>query len=224
MNHIVAISGGKDSVAMALMLDRGFPHINFIYAITPTGNELPEMKEHWRYIEQLLHHKLLDVGDGLTLEKLIMEHGMLPNWRSRFCTRIIKIQRFQKWVSDHAPAIVYVGLRADEENREGGIYDNIDGVNVSFPLREAGWDKARVIEYLNYNDVKIPRRTDCAICFFQTVWEWWLLWRDYPEMYQQGIDWEDHVSTIRGKRCTFRNEKKDSWGTSLRELLSLIHI
>lgn len=46
MRHIVGISGGKDSVALALRLQEVEPR-EYDYLITPTGNELPEMFEHW---------------------------------------------------------------------------------------------------------------------------------------------------------------------------------
>ena len=39
MNHIGAISGGKDSVAMAVLLTETHPETNFTWVCTPTGNE-----------------------------------------------------------------------------------------------------------------------------------------------------------------------------------------
>jgi hypothetical protein len=53
MKHIVAISGGKDSTALALHLAEIEPR-DYTYLITPTGDELPEMVEHWEKLEQLL--------------------------------------------------------------------------------------------------------------------------------------------------------------------------
>ncbi len=43
--HIIALSGGKDSTAMALRLAKVEPR-DYEYVITPTGDELPEMIEH----------------------------------------------------------------------------------------------------------------------------------------------------------------------------------
>ncbi len=53
MKHIVALSGGKDSTAMALRLAEIEPR-DYAYVITPTGNELPEMIAHWRKLMDLL--------------------------------------------------------------------------------------------------------------------------------------------------------------------------
>ena len=50
MNHIVALSGGKDSTAMTLRLAKVEPR-DYRYVITPTGDELPEMYDHWRGLD-----------------------------------------------------------------------------------------------------------------------------------------------------------------------------
>ena len=53
VKHIVALSGGKDSTAMALRLAEVEPK-DYQFVITPTGDELPEMYEHWRLLGDLL--------------------------------------------------------------------------------------------------------------------------------------------------------------------------
>ena len=52
MNHIVAISGGKDSVAMATLLKETNPEIDFVNVCTPTGNEPPEWFAHMRALRE----------------------------------------------------------------------------------------------------------------------------------------------------------------------------
>jgi len=215
-NHIVALSGGKDSTCLALWLRENRPSVDCTYVCTPTGNELPEMQDHWRKLECMLGKRLVSVTD-MTLRDLIMKYTMLPNARARFCTRVIKIQRFQKWLMDHRPATVYIGLRADEESREGGVY-GMDDVTVEYPLRDVGMDKRAVIEYLRERNVAIPRRTDCAVCFYQTLCEWWRLWRDHRPLFNEGVEWERVVSERRGKSCTLRSASRDTWPAGLAEL------
>jgi len=214
--HIVALSGGKDSTCLALWLKENRQDVDYTYVCTPTGNELPEMEDHWRKLECMLGKRLVNVVD-LTLEELVIKHNMLPNFQARFCTSIIKIQRFQKWLADNTPATVYIGLRADEEKRRGGIYD-IEGVAVEYPLRDAAMTKVDVVDFLQVRGVKIPKRTDCALCFYQTLTEWWRLWRYHRPKFEEGIEWERGVSERRGKACTLRSDGRDTWPAGLVEL------
>ena len=103
MNHIVALSGGKDSTAMALRLAEIDPR-KYIYACTPTGDEMPDMQEHWRRCEELLGQSIERIG-LITLAELVKREGMLPNWRARFCTRMLKVQPYLAWIAKRLPAI-----------------------------------------------------------------------------------------------------------------------
>jgi tRNA(Ile)-lysidine synthase TilS/MesJ len=58
VNHIVGLSGGKDSTAMALRLTEVEPR-EYAYICTPTGNEPAEMQAHWSHLEGLLGQPLI---------------------------------------------------------------------------------------------------------------------------------------------------------------------
>jgi 3'-phosphoadenosine 5'-phosphosulfate sulfotransferase (PAPS reductase)/FAD synthetase len=90
MMHVVALSGGKDSTAMALRLAEVEPR-DYTYVCTPRGNELPEMFEHWNRLGELLGKRLHPVLGG-TLVGLVERWNALPNWRQRWCTRMLKIE------------------------------------------------------------------------------------------------------------------------------------
>lgn len=184
-NHIVALSGGKDSTVMALRLMEIEPR-NYLYVCTPTGDELPEMDHHWSKLEQLLGKEIIRLQDSEhpTIYDLIDHFQMLPNWRARWCTRILKIEMIQEFYNKHKPAVVYVGLRSDENNRQGNkIFD--DDIVQRHPLKEWGYGLREVVEYLDLHNINIPIRTDCAMCFYQRIGEWWNLWRYYPDRYRK---------------------------------------
>lgn len=191
MNHIVAISGGKDSSAMALRLKEKYPDRHYIFICTPTGDELPEMEAHWTHLEELLGQPIIRLQDPEhgTIYDLIDEMHMLPNWRARWCTRILKIELAQQFYEFLKPATIYVGLRADEGERKGNkLFD--ENINQAFPLQDWGWGLKDVLGYLDKRGVVIPRRTDCAMCFYQRLDEWWTLWKDHPNYYQRLVDIE----------------------------------
>lgn len=212
--HVIALSGGKDSTAMALRLAEVEPR-DYTYVCTPTGDELPEMYAHWRRLGDLLGSQIIPVMGG-TLNGLIAKEKMLPNFRARWCTRKLKIEPYAAWLMKqtklHDEIVSYVGLRADEPEREGGDFLRIPGVAVRHPLREWGWGINEVIRLLDDRGVIIPARTDCARCFFQRLGEWWELWRHYPDIYADAERQEDESGH------TFRTPGRDTWPASLKEL------
>lgn len=214
--QVVAVSGGKDSVAMALALRIWEPGA-YTYAITPTGNELPEMFAHWRKIGDLLGQPLLPVNRK-TLKGLIKEQRALPNHRARWCTRIIKLEEYYRWLATQTPCISYVGLRADEQSRPGMIFPDADGVRMDFPMRRWAWTLEDVLQFLADIGVTIPARTDCAMCFWQKLGEWWLLWRDNLAEYLEAEELELWVQAERGAAYTLRSKDRDTWPAGLREL------
>jgi 3'-phosphoadenosine 5'-phosphosulfate sulfotransferase (PAPS reductase)/FAD synthetase len=208
--HVVALSGGKDSTAMALRLAEVEPR-DYVYVCTPTGDEPPEMFAHWRHLSTLLGKPLTPIVAG-TLESVIRDQRMIPNHRARFCTRILKITPYAGWLMRHAPAVSYVGIRADEEAREGGDYSAVPDVEMRFPMREWGWTLSDVLAYLDARGVAIPKRTDCQLCFWQRLDEWWTLWREHPKAWAKG----EQIESERG--ATFRSPGRDSWPVALRDL------
>ena len=211
MNHIVALSGGKDSTALALRLTEVEPR-EYQYVFTPTGDELPEMIEHWLGLRELLNAPLVPLSCGKSLDGLIRLQNALPNWRMRWCTRMLKIEPFEHYIITQTPCVVYVGMRADEANREGVAYEQIGDVTRRYPLVEWGWGIGCVLDYLKQRGVTIPDRTDCANCFFQTLYEWWHLWRYHPDRYATGEAWE----LLTGH--TLRSEQRDSHPAALQGL------
>ena len=164
LSRIVALSGGKDSTAMALRLAEAEP-AEYEFCITPTGRELPVMNEHWAKLECLLGKPLIRVP-APTLVELIVKYKAVPNFRMRFCTRQIKIEPFQAYDASKSPAVCYVGIRADEtDGREGSDHSKLEGVTQDFPLARWGWHIGDVRNYLRKRGVDVPERTDCDWCY-----------------------------------------------------------
>jgi len=212
--HVVGLSGGHDSTAMSLELRERHPEIPFNFVCTPTGNESAAMFAHWRNLGDLLGSRLIPVVAG-TLKAMIREEKMLPNFRARWCTRRLKIEPYREWLKEQTifgATISYIGLRADEEGRAGGAYDDIFGVEMRFPLREWGWGEEEVQAKLVRASVVCPDRTDCEWCYHQRIGEWWELWFYNRESFMEAIAIEQELG------YTFRTQGRDSWPTSLAEL------
>lgn len=208
--NVVAFSGGKDSTAMALgMVERG-ERID-VLLFTATGNELPEVLLHVARVAQLVGAPVVEPPHR-SLHDWIGEYGALPNWRQRWCTRQIKIEPCIAYLQAHPGSTLLVGLRADEEARQG-LYG--EHATYRYPLREWGWGLDDVQKFLARNRITIPRRTDCALCYGQRLHEWYELWRDHRDEYDRGIAYEASTGH------TFRSPGRDSWPAPLAELAAL---
>lgn len=195
---------------MSLRLKELNPDIDYKFVCTPTGDELPEMVDHWVHLQTILQTKLTVLSSGFTLKTLIEHHAALPNWRYRWCTRQLKIEPFQTYILTQTPCTVYVGIRADEP-RDGALYDSNE-ITQCFPMVDWGWGKKDVLYYLQQRGVTIPVRTDCGMCFYQTLWEWYQLYLNYPDKYNQAMFFEQAT------KHTFRSPSRDTWPTSLQGL------
>lgn len=210
--HLVGLSGGKDSTALALALKERHPEIDFQYLCTPTGDELPEMLEHWARLEMLLGKPLIRLTNR-DLKFWIREFGALPNWRQRWCTRLLKIEPTTAYIrrlqAQGFAVVLYVGLRADEETREGIVSSDVESV---FPFRQWGWGVREVWAFLKERGVSIPKRTDCARCPFQRLGEWKDLLDHHPALYADAE--QDEALT----QHTFRSPSRDTRPAALVEL------
>jgi 3'-phosphoadenosine 5'-phosphosulfate sulfotransferase (PAPS reductase)/FAD synthetase len=213
MIHVIAFSGGKDSTVLALRLAEIEPR-DYVLVCTPTGDELPEWHEHMKRIAGAVG-EIKIVTSGLSLKSLVEREKMIPNHRARFCTRILKIDPYRTWlrqqVAEHGGVVSYVGLRADEEGRAGGAYDDIGGVTMRFPMREWGWGIADVQKYLQDRGIVIPRG-NCARCYEQRLGEWWTLWKEHPEIYADAEAEEIRIGH------TWRSPSRDTWPAALKDL------
>lgn len=213
--HIVGLSGGKDSTCLAIWLKENEPR-PYNYVCTPTGDELPEMVEHWYNLERLLGKPLLMLeNEGLV--PLNQRMKCLPNFQKRFCTRLLKLKPYGDFIKEAQPAISYIGLRDDEEGREGahtgGDYAPIGtDVQQRFPLREIGFQLEDVQQFLMERQIRIPARTDCARCPMQMLGEWYNLWLYHPEIYADAEREEQEIG------YTYRSPSRDTWPASLAEL------
>ena len=209
--HVVALSGGKDSTCLALMLAEREPR-DYLFLCTPTGNEPDAMFAHWRKLGDLLGSPVVPIMHPGGLRGVINEQQMIPNFRARFCTRILKIEPYRAFLALNGPITSYVGLRADEEGRAGGAYGDIPGVTMRFPLREWGIKEADVWAFLDDRGVAIPRRTDCKWCYHQRIGEWYLFWSEDIDGWMAG----EVIEEERG--ATFRSPGRDTWPVSMRGL------
>jgi 3'-phosphoadenosine 5'-phosphosulfate sulfotransferase (PAPS reductase)/FAD synthetase len=193
-HHVLGLSGGKDSAALAIYMRENHPELDIKYFFTDTGEELPEVYEFLGKLEGLLGkiHRLDPERDFQFW--LRMYNNFLPSPQTRWCTVKMKLQPFKRWIQPWLNAgdkvVSYVAIRADEDHREGMVTHH-KNLSVVMPFRDHNIDKQGVLEILESSGVGLPRyydwrsRSGCTFCFFQQKIEWVRLKEHHPDAFER---------------------------------------
>jgi len=149
VRHLLGISGGKDSAALAIYMKMHYPEIDMEYYFCDTGKELTETYDLLQELENYLGKKIkkLTAVENSPLDPfdhfLQLYRGYLPSNQARWCTKVLKLEPFEKYVGND-PVISYVAIRGDED-REGYVSTK-PNIQTIFPFRKNIWS----IEVLNH--------------------------------------------------------------------------
>ena len=204
-HHVLGLSGGKDSAALAIFMRQQFPELDIDYFFTDTGKELPEVYDFLNRLEGYLGKPILQLNPDRDFDFWLREFGhFLPSAQTRWCTRQLKLRPFRSWVAPWIAAgdtiYSYVAIRADEESREGYL-SNHDRLIVKMPFREFGVNKQGVFDILEASGVGLPKyyewrsRSGCTFCFFQQKIEWVRLKINHPEYFEEAKQYEKTALT-----------------------------
>ena len=190
--HIVNLSGGKDSTALAIFLRDKIPQLEYLFC--DTHKELPETYEYLDRLAAYLQRPIIKLNAQRGFDHwLDMYGGMLPSARVRWCTRKLKIEPFEAYVGDDT-VWSYVGIRADEARR--GYVSTKPNIHPVFPFKEFGLGIADVERLLETSGLGLPayyewrQRSGCYFCFFQRTGEWIGLKERHPELFELAKDYE----------------------------------
>ncbi len=198
--HVLGLSGGRDSAALAVFMRQHHPDIKLQYFFTDTGKELPEVYEFLGRLEGFLGSPILRLNPDRDFDFWLRQYNnFLPSAQTRWCTRQLKLRPFEAWIrpslDSGAKIYSYVAIRADEDYREG-YSSKFENLIVRLPFKEAGVDKAGVLEILEASGLGLPKyyswrtRSGCTFCFFQQKIEWVRLMTEHPEAFEEAKRYE----------------------------------
>lgn len=230
--HILALSGGKDSAALAVYMRDKYPDLDIEYVFTDSGCELPETYEYLERIRAVLNIEITVIKPEKSWENywaLIKvkktKYGTftyLPSPKDRWCTEVLKLVPYQEWITkNYSNCIVnsYVGLRADEKRLRKGFNPKQSNVVVHYPFIENGLVYKDIQNLLIDSGIGLPgyykwrKRSGCYFCFYQTKREWLGLYEHHPDLFLKAKSFET-VIPEEGIKFTWCNDM------SLDELLS----
>ncbi len=218
VRHVLGISGGKDSAALAIYLRGRVPDVEYFFC--DTGSELPETYEYLERLEGVLGKPIARLNAERNFDHwLFVYQGALPSPQMRWCTKNLKIKPLEAWIGDDE-AYSYNAIRADE-NREGYI-SHKPNIHPVYPFKDDGICKDDVLRILSDAGVGLPSyyewrtRSGCYFCFFQRKAEWVGLAERHPELFAQAVAYEDK----QGFEGTAMQARQYTWsgGETLREL------
>ncbi|MFG1802439.1 phosphoadenosine phosphosulfate reductase family protein [Micromonospora carbonacea] len=220
IRHVLGISGGKDSSALAVYMRGKVPDMEYFFC--DTGAELPETYDYLNRLEAALGKPIARLNASRDFDHWLQVYqGTLPSASMRWCTKNLKIKPLEDWLGNDQ-AISYVAIRADE-NRLGYVSTK-PNIKAVFPFREEGIDRDGVNAILDESGIGLPAyyewrtRSGCYFCFFQRKHEWVGLADRHPDLFERAIEYEDKVkyasTAMQGRQYTW------SQGESLRDLLA----
>lgn len=156
VRHVLGISGGKDSAALAIYMKSKYPDLKIEYYNSDTGCELEETELLINRLESFLGGIIrLRAAEG-SPEPTPFEHflkasgNFLPSPQQRWCTKKMKLAEMERFVGD-LPTISYVGIRGDED-REGYVSTK-PNIQAIFPFRKNIWSIDVIHTVIHKNNI-----------------------------------------------------------------------
>ncbi len=215
VRHVLGISGGKDSAALAIHIKQQGNIPEMEYYFSDTGCELDETYDFIDRLESFLGKKIERIGCERPFKHhLFMLGNLLPSPRQRWCTVKMKLEPFEKFVGTDE-VVSYIGIRADEF-REGYVSTK-PNIKPVFPFIHDEITRKDVFRILE-ETVGVPEyykwrsRSGCYFCFFQRQEEWLGLYEHHPDLFKKAMEFEKYDP---------ETKKGYTWveGMSLQEIL-----
>ena len=203
IKHVLGLSGGKDSSALAVYMADNYPDLEIEYFFTDTGEELEEVNDYLNDLEGYLGKTINRLDPKRNFKRYLDEYNnFLPSAQNRWCTVQLKLVPFEKWVekeflSKGYTVYSYVAIRSDESYREG--LKSKKAIETILPFRENHIDKEGVFEILENAGLGLPKyyewrsRSGCTFCFFQRKIEWVGLLERHPEEFKKAQSLEKNA-------------------------------
>jgi hypothetical protein len=241
VRHILGVSGGKDSAALALYMREKYPELDIEYFFTDTGSELPEVQEYLNMLESELNKTIVRLrakevfedehGDqahnGESIFGEIFKNvynGFLPSPQSRWCTVQMKLKPLEKWIAPTLEAggsiVSYIAIRSDEDRM--GYNPPNPAITPKFPFVEDGIDLFGVNEILEASGIGKPAyydwrsRSGCTFCFYQQKIEWVGLLERHPKKFEEAVEYENY--SVKSSKEKGRSAFTWTQGETLEEL------
>ena len=201
--HILSLSGGKDSTALAFFMRENMPEIfeKLELVFCDTENEIPETYDYLDKIEIFLNKQITKLKPEKSFDHLYDTRKFLPSIVNRWCTVDLKIRVYEKYIKSkylekNKDVIIYtyVGIRSDELGR--GINNANGQIIIKYPFQEFCINRNDVFKILYNVGINLPdyykwrKRSGCYFCFYQSPNDWLNLYENHPDLFFKAMEYE----------------------------------
>lgn len=222
---VLSLGGGLDSFTMLVEGVRRGEQIDIVAFVdvgapgdpgewTGTYRHIAEVvvpfcaKHGIEYVE--IGHDNYPVRDARSLFAWMEARGQIPvAGPNRICTRIAKVERFERWLADRFPGqivTVWIGFEAGEESRadKDPNAGDVSATRINrFPLMEWGLCRCRCEAIVRAAGFPVPRKSACVFCPYGTRGDWQRFSVDMPEDFARVVALEENKPlTKRGKKLS----------------------
>lgn len=183
----LSFGAGVNSTALYLLLEA--LDIDFEAVFVDTGTEWPETYNYLEYFKDEGYSftwiKPWVAGEN-NLYDYLLKYTTIPSKWMRLCTSKFKTKPFYKYIKH--PATVYIGYDYGEYKRR--ILKDRKDIIYSYPLVSRAITRQGCKTFIKEHGLRVPPRSGCWLCPFQSKREWRRLERTYPILFNMAVTLE----------------------------------
>jgi len=226
MREVLSYGGGLDSFAMLLLtaIADGAPPEVCVFVDVSDGTAPGEWPGTYRHMREVvmplcaahgIEFVWLDTesypvrGASSLFAWMQARHQIPVAGPNRICTRIAKVERFERWMADRFPGEdvrVWIGFEAGEERRaaqDPNAGEEKGHRKNRFPLIEKGLCRCRCEALVRAAGYPVPRKSACVFCPYGSLTDWKTLARELPAVFAEVARLEvDKPPTRSGKKLS----------------------
>jgi len=214
VTHIVLLSGGAASWAAGKKVARWYGTENLVLLMADTKQEDEDTYRFARDAAANIGAELTLIGDGRSIWDVYKDVGYMGNSRKDPCSRVLKRETTDKWISQHySPdeVVVHVGIDFTEEHRYHRMAERKKPYVYRAPLVESPMTKAEIFRWAAEEGLELPKlynagfeHSNCAgFCIRAGQAHYRRLWKNFPERYLEFERKEQDVYDSIGKKHPF---------------------